>query len=130
MQHVPVGAAPQQPADESGVYFACVPPDVPLGDLVQLFSMCGRIVDINLYKAYAKARVSKVGTLKAGWALQCQAHRSTNTAWMNRQLEAGTLPFAQLLAARQWQHLEPCVLHCTPHAARKGGAAQALQDCF
>jgi hypothetical protein len=76
MQHVPVGAAPQQPADESGVYFACVPPDVPLGDLVQLFSMCGRIVDINLYKAYAKARVSKVRACGGLWEhpnLHCMA---------------------------------------------------------
>lgn len=47
------------------MYFACVPPDIAYNDLWQLFSLCGQVVDINLYKPFAKARLSKVRAVLA-----------------------------------------------------------------
>jgi hypothetical protein len=44
------------------VFFAKVPPSVLEPELERLFSRCGTVVGINLYRPWALAKTSKVGT--------------------------------------------------------------------
>jgi hypothetical protein len=42
------------------VYFARVPPCVPVEELEQLFGSCGKIINVNLFKPWATSKTSKV----------------------------------------------------------------------
>jgi hypothetical protein len=42
------------------VYFARVPPCVPVEELEELFGSCGKVVNVNLFKPWATSKTSKV----------------------------------------------------------------------
>jgi hypothetical protein len=46
--------------DDHFVFFAKVPPSVPASDILKLFSTCGKVVDINLFKPWPSSKSSKV----------------------------------------------------------------------
>jgi hypothetical protein len=45
---------------ERTVYFARVPPCVPVEELQQLFASCGDVIEVNLFKPWATSKTSKV----------------------------------------------------------------------
>jgi hypothetical protein len=47
------------------VFFARVPPAVPVETIQQLFSTCGEVLGINLFKPWATSKLSKVRELAA-----------------------------------------------------------------
>ena len=68
--HAPLSVEPMMPAAAppsheeeslSSVFFAKVPPCVPASELWEVFSACGTVVKVNLFKQGTDAKTSKVG---------------------------------------------------------------------
>jgi hypothetical protein len=71
--HAPLSVEPMIPTaplmtvheddSQSSVFFAKIPPCVPASELWEVFSTCGKVVKVNLFKQGSNTKISKVGSL-------------------------------------------------------------------